>query len=87
MVADRAIRRRLEKLAAEHGTPVRSIEVTCPDPAEHARRLRGRPGNWNQIVAHMAKSYQPSPTALVIDSCTGPGEMVNQAVQFVCRDG
>jgi predicted kinase len=42
VVADRVLRRQLERLAAEHGTSIRSIEVTCSDATELARRLRSR---------------------------------------------
>ncbi len=85
VVADRDIRRRLAALAAKHGAPVYSIEVVCSDAAELARRLRARRGNWQRIVARMAKSYRPAAGALVVDSRNTPDEMVEQAVDFVRR--
>jgi predicted kinase len=87
VVADRVIRHRVHELAAHHGVPVRSIEVTCSGTAQLARRLSGRPGDWTRIVARMSKSYEPWPTALVVDSCdTSPSEMVEQAVAFICGE-
>jgi hypothetical protein len=85
VVADRDIRRRLDALGAKHGAPVYSIEVVCSDAAELARRLRTRRGNWQRIVARMSKSYQPSPGALVLDSCNTRDAMVKQAMDFVHR--
>ena len=85
VVADRDIRRRLHELTQDHGAAIRSIEVTCSDPAELARRLKGRPCDWNQLVARMSKSYEPPPSAFVVDSCMTPDEMVRQVVRFVCR--
>ncbi len=83
VVADRLIRQRLHELAAQHGARVRAVEVTCSDPAELVRRLSGRPGGWNRILARMSESYEPSPTALVVDSTLTPSEMVEQTVTFV----
>ena len=85
LVADREARHRRSALAAGHGAPVYSIEVICSDAAELARRLRTRRGNWGRVVAQMSKNYEPAPGALVIDSCSAPEEMVEQAVYFVRR--
>lgn len=86
LVADRDTRRRLGALAAKHGAPVYSIEVICSDPAELARRLRIRLGNWQGVVAEMSKTYEPAAGALVVDSRDAPAEMVNRAVAFVRRE-
>ena len=83
VVADRAIRRRLAALAANYQVPIYSIEVVCPDAAELSRRLHGRPGNWQQILARTSKSYEPEPRALILDSRNTPGTMADQATQFI----
>jgi uncharacterized protein len=85
VVADPSIRHRLAALAAEHKAPLYSIEVVCPDAAELARRLRGRPGNWQKTVTRMSKTYQPAPGALVLDSRVTPGQMADQATEFIRR--
>ena len=86
VVADHVIRRPLHELARRHEALACSIEETCSDPAELARRLSGRPGQWNRIAARMSKSYQPSATALVVDSCTTRSEMVDQAMRYICQE-
>jgi predicted kinase len=84
-VADPSLRRRLAALAAEHDARLYSIEVVCSDAAELARRLRGRPGNWQRIVARMSKTYEPAAGALVLDSRDTPGQMADQAAEFIRR--
>lgn len=85
VVAERDIRQRLEALAGKHGAQICSIEVICGDPAELARRLGERRGNWRRIVARMARTYRPASGALVVDSSRlAPAEMVNQAMSHVC---
>lgn len=84
-VADRAIRRQLVALAAQHKAPLCSIEVVCTDPAELSRRLDRRPGNWQRILARTSKSYEPQPGALVVDSRDTPDTMADQAIQFISR--
>lgn len=83
LMADADARRRLHANAAKHWAPVYSIEVTCSDAAQFARRLRARPGNWQRVVAQMSKSYEPAPGALVVDSRNLVKEMVEHAVEFV----
>jgi uncharacterized protein len=85
VVADPSIRRRLAAMAAECHVPLYSIEVVCPDAAELARRLRCRPGNWQRIVTRMSKTYEPAPGALVLDSRDTPGQMADQATDFIRR--
>jgi predicted kinase len=85
VVADPSIRARLAALAAAHQAPLYSIEVVCSDAAEHARRLRSRPGNWQRTVTRMSKTYQPAPGALVLDSRDTPGQMADQASEFICQ--
>lgn len=84
-VADRAIRRRLAALAAQHEVRLYSVEVVCSDSAEHSRRLRGRPGDWERVLARMSKSYEPEPAALVVDSHDTPGTMADQAARFISQ--
>ena len=85
VVAEHDVRQRFEMLAEKHGARICSIEVICGDPAELARRLDERRGNWRRIVARMARSYTPASGALVVDSSTMvPAEMVNQAMSHVC---
>jgi uncharacterized protein len=83
VVADPSIRHRLAALAAEHKVPLYSVEVVCSDAAELARRLRRRPGNWQKTVTRMSKTYQPAPGALVLDSRDTPGQMADQATEFI----
>jgi predicted kinase len=84
-VADGAIRRRLAAVAAQHGAALYAVEVVCTDSAEHSRRLRGRPGNWERILARLSESYEPGPGALVVDSRDKPGTMADQAIHFISR--
>jgi predicted kinase len=83
VVADPSIRHQLAALAAEHKASLYAIEMVCSDGAEHARRLRARPGNWQRIVGHMSRTYQPAPAALVLDSRDTPGEMTDRAAEFI----
>jgi uncharacterized protein len=83
VVADPAIRRRLAALAAQHDVLLHSIELVCPDPAELARRLQGRPGNWRRVVSRMSGTYLPAPGALVLDSRNQPGQLADQAAEFI----
>lgn len=83
VVADPSIRHQLAALAAEHKAPLYSIEMVCSDAAEHAQRLRARPGNWEKIVTRMSKTYQPAPAALVLDSRDAPGQMADRAAEFI----
>jgi uncharacterized protein len=83
VVADPAIRHQLAALAAAHQAPLYSFEIVCSDAAELARRLRGRPGNWQRIVTRMSKTYQPAPGALVLDSRDTPAQMADQATRFI----
>jgi hypothetical protein len=83
LVADADARRRLDALAAKRAVPVYWIEVICSDAAELARRLRARPGSWQRVVARMAKSYQPTPGALVLDSRHPVEQLIERAVEFV----
>ena len=85
VVADPSIRHQLAALAAQHKAPLYSIEVVCSDSAEHARRLRARPGNWQRIVTRMSQTYQPAPGALVLDSRDTPGQMADRAAEFIRR--
>jgi predicted kinase len=85
VVADPSIRRRLAALAAECRVPLYSIEVVCSDAAELARRLSGRPGNWQRIVTRMSRTYEPAPGALVLDSRDTPGQLADQATGFIRR--
>lgn len=87
VVADPAIRHWLAALAAEHEAPLYPMEVICSDAAELARRLRGRPGNWQRILTRMSRTYQPAPGALVLDSRDSPGQMADQATEFIRRPG
>jgi hypothetical protein len=83
LVADGDARRRFDELAAKHAVPVYSIEVFCSDAAELARRLRARPGSWQQVVAQMSMSYQPAPGALVVDSRHPVEQLIERAVEFM----
>lgn len=80
VVADPSIGKRL---AAEYHAPLYWIEVVCSDPAELARRLRARAGNWQRIHTRMSKAYQPAPGALVLDSRDTPAQMAEQAAEFI----
>jgi predicted kinase len=84
-VADPSLRHQMAALAAQHQAPLCPIEVVCSDPAEHARRLRGRPGNWQRIVTRISKTYKPAPGALVLDSRDTPGQMADQATEHIRR--
>jgi predicted kinase len=84
VVATPAIRRQLAAVAGKRHAPVYPIEVVCSDTAEHAQRLRARPGNWQRIVTSMSRTYQPANGALVLDSRNAPAQMAERAAEFIC---
>lgn len=82
-----ATRRAWQELAARHQTSLLSIEVRCPDDAEHQRRLGAREGGpfgrpsltWDEV---RAREYQPWPdVGLVLDNV---GDIANH-IRWILR--
>lgn len=80
--------------AAASGEELRVIEVVCPDPAEHRRRVERRdndlPGfalpTWEQ-VERVAREYEPrQDDRLVLDSTRPLAATVAEALAFLRPD-
>ncbi len=78
-------------LAAEHGAPIRWIEVTCSDPTVHRERLAGRgtryagfaEPTWAEVAARTMEVW--SDDRLVLDTSRSLDGLVDAALAYVSQ--
>ena len=76
-------------LAAEHGVPIRWLEVTCSDPEIHRERLASRGARyegfreptWPQVQAREVEPWTDG--RLLLDSIRPLGELLETALTYV----
>ena len=81
-------RRAWRELAQRAGRPLRVIEVTCSDPAEHRRRVEQRTADldhdlptWSDVVA---REYEPwTEERLIVDTIEPEAECLARIKRYV----
>ena len=77
--------------AAAHGAALRVVEVVCPDPAEHRRRVETRPADlpgfalptWDD-VRRAAREYEPRhDERLVVDSTRPVADVLPEVLAYL----
>jgi len=77
--------------AAAHGATLRVVEVVCPDPAEHRRRVETRPADlpgfplptWDD-VRRTAREYEPRhDERLVVDSTRPVADLLPEVLAYL----